>query len=148
MKEEWQGVKITFWLLVLDGVALLTSLVWVFFWPLGILGFELVFPFVDRLSNIPAAPSLLLAPAYGAILLAIAWGLWAKRKWSRMALLCLTGFWIAYAIWDSLTSRPGAYGNPDYYQVDPFVVVTIVFLGIIVSYLFFSKNAGTYFVDN
>ena len=145
MEKAWGVVEWIAFLMGLSGIFLLTSLLWAAFFPYGLIAFIVLFPFVQRLEYVSGSPAWLLSILYGAVLLAIAYGLWVKSKSSRIALICLGIFWIAYAIWDSLAIREGMNGNPDYYEIDSIVVANAVYYGIITVYLFFSKNATAYF---
>lgn len=134
-------------MLGLGGVALVTSWLWIFLLVSYFIAFPFyfLFPFSQRLvSMVQQPPYMLYAACYGVGELIIAWGLYNRKRWSRIALMGLAVVWIVYAVWDNITIYPGTGGSADYYLVDPFVVAYGVAAVILMWYML-RKKVRTHF---
>lgn len=139
-----EGLRVISWVFGLSGLALITFLFWgAGFWPFSVLILAFLFPPYARApENYSVVFGLMIV--YGLVELIVAWGLRREMKWSRIAIVCLAGTWIGYAIWDSFTIHPPVYqSDHGYYYFNPFSIAAAVYYALLAVYVLRAKIALT-----
>jgi hypothetical protein len=132
LQEPHENVEFVALLLGLHGFGLIANWFLTGLWPLWPLIIFALFPFLDRLAGMQVVSGsgigvlMPLIVFYGLGELIIAWGMWQKKNWSRIALMAHAGIYLVYGACDvalsSLSSLSGRLGAVAYAAIGAFLI--------------------------